>query len=343
MQIRTAVIGYGLAGRVFHTGHIAADRRYTIAGIVTGNAKRQRDIEQTYGAEVVLADPDELFGRAADIDLVVIASPNDTHLPLARRALELGLHVVVDKPLAATSGQARKLVELAAEVGRTLTVFQNRRWDGDFLTVRRLLRQGRLGEVRQFESAFEWWKPDVGATWKDTTPTGGAGGILYDLGPHLVDQALQLFGAAVDVHGELDTRRSGAVSDDDSFLTIGHRGGVRSRLWMSAVAPANRPRFRVVGSKAVFTIYGLDPQERQLLDGMAHNDRRLGHDEDNPTGTLVGPNVDEVVIREPGEHARFYRRLADHLIDGAPVPVAAADSIDVLNVIERARLVACAS
>ncbi|WP_291054271.1 Gfo/Idh/MocA family oxidoreductase [Herbiconiux sp.] len=339
--LRTGVLGYGLGGQVFHAPLIAADPAYALTTIVTGNPERAAQATERYGADVVVPDADALFARAGQLDLVVITSPNDTHVPLAHRALDAGLDVVVDKPFALTAAEAGEVIAHADSVGRRVAVFQNRRWDGDYLTVRALIASGELGEVRQFESAFEWWKPELGAKqWKNEATPAEGGGILYDLGPHLIDQALQLFGE-VDVEGggvyaELDSRREGAVNDDDSFVSLTHRSGVRSRLWMSAVSPANRPRFRVVGSRAVFESWGLDPQENQLQDGVGTDDPAFGLSEENPVGVLRAPGEAREVVLERGDYPGFYRALAEALRTGAPLPVDPRDSEQVLRIIERA-------
>ncbi|MGD8166555.1 Gfo/Idh/MocA family oxidoreductase [Herbiconiux sp. P16] len=338
--MRTAVVGYGTGGRVFHAPLIAADNAYELRMIATSNVERAADAAARYGEEVVVAGADEVFARASELDLVVITSPNETHGPLAHRALEAGLDVVVDKPFALSAVEGREVIAHAEAVGRRVTVFQNRRWDGDFLTVERLIGQGSsgaLGHVRQFESAFEWWKPDLGSKWKEVVAPEHGGGILFDLGPHLIDQAIRLFGpvdVATGVHAELDRRRPGSVTDDDSFVTLRHENGVRSRLWFSAVSPWNRPRFRVVGSHAVFETEGLDPQEAQLKAGLPVDDPAFGHG--HPDGLLRSPESTSAVTLTPGAYPEFYRRLATALTTGAPLPVDPRDSLLVLEIIEQA-------
>jgi predicted dehydrogenase len=338
--IRAAVIGYGLGGEVFHAPLLANDPAYRLSGIVTANEGRVAKATERYGEGIVIPDADSLFDRAADFDLVVITSPNATHAPFAHRALDAGLHVVVDKPFALTEHDARELNDHAEKTDRRLTVFQNRRWDGDFRTLRALIESGELGEVRQFESAFEWFKPELSAKNKDVDPADQGGGILFDLGPHLIDQALQLFGdvdvAGGGVHAELDRRRAGAVNDDDSFITLTHGNGVRSRLWMSAVAPANRPRFRVIGSKAVFSSDGLDAQERQAKAGMGVDAPEFGIDDVNPVGLVSSPDGEHQVPKQRGSYSEFYRLLAEAIVTGGAVPVDPRDSERVLRIIEEA-------
>ena len=177
-------------------------------------------------------------------------SPSGTHVDLADAALDAGLDVVVDKPFAVTAEEGRALIVKAERLGRRLTVFQNRRWDGDFLTLRELVGAGALGEVRRFESRFEWWQPEPAASWKTEATAREGGGILYDLGTHLIDQAMQLFGPVSDLYVELARRRPESAADDDVFLALEHASGVTSHLWMSAVAPLFGPRPRAGGGRA---------------------------------------------------------------------------------------------
>lgn len=334
MPIRTAVIGFGTAGHVFHAPLIAAEPRYELTAVVTSSSSRAAAVRADYEGTAVYDSVDRLLEHAATLDLVIVASPNDTHAPLAMRAIGAGLNVVLDKPMAVTSEEAQTVADAAAEAGVILTVFQNRRWDGDFRTLVEVVERGDLGEVRQFDSAFEWWSPSVGPRWKDTAGVVAGGGILYDLGPHLLDQALRLFGDVQAVHGELDIRRPGGGADDDSFVSLHHSSGVRSRLWMSAVAPVSRPRFRVIGSRAVFRSEGLDPQEAHAIEGRRPTDPAFGLHDDGRSAIIDGPDGVRAIALLPGDHLAFYRELADALlVDGAP-PVDPRDSIRVLEIIE---------
>ncbi|HEY1105073.1 MAG TPA: Gfo/Idh/MocA family oxidoreductase, partial [Agromyces sp.] len=188
--IRTAIVGFGVSGRVFHAPFVAANPEFSLDVIVTADPDRAAEAVRLHPGASVVSTVDEVFGRADQLDLVVLGSPPGTHADLASRALDAGLDVVVDKPFTVTSVEGRALVAQAERLGRRLTVFQNRRWDGDFLTVRRLVESDALGEVRRFESRFEWWKPEPRASWKTAATVADGGGILYDLGTHLIDQAI---------------------------------------------------------------------------------------------------------------------------------------------------------
>lgn len=343
VPIRTAVIGFGTSGRVFHAPFLEADADYSLDLIVTGDPARRAAAAVRHPLTEVVATVDELWAAAGRLDLVVIGSPSGTHADLARAALEAGLDVVVDKPFAVAADEGRELIALASRLGRTLTVFQNRRWDGDFRTVRRLVESGELGEVRRFESRFEWWKPEPPASWKTEASAAEGGGILYDLGTHLIDQAIQLFGPVADLSAEIDRRREGTAADDDVFVAMRHESGVRSHLWMSAVAPLGGPRFHVLGSKSGYTSWGLDGQEPALLAGAEPGDPGFGETPEARWGTLGADGDTRRVPTERGDYGAFYRELAVALRGAAPVPVDPADAVAVLELIERAHATSAAA
>jgi predicted dehydrogenase len=271
-------------------------------------------------------------------DLAVVAAPNSAHLELGLAALEAGMHVVVDKPLATSAADGRRLDEMARSKGRVLSVFQNRRFDGDFLTVRRLVEAGELGSAIRFESSFERWRPEPKpGSWRERGGPEEGGGLLFDLGSHLIDQALVLFGPARVAHAEVDRRRQGVEADDDVFVALEHEGGVRSHLRASAVTAQLGPRFRVLGSDAAFVKWGLDPQEEQLKDGLRPGDSGYGDEPEESFGTLGSDAESHPVATEPGAYQRYYEELRDAIRDGAPPPSPAKDGVAVLELIEAAR------
>ncbi|MFF0458014.1 Gfo/Idh/MocA family oxidoreductase [Nocardia africana] len=340
-QVNVAVIGYGLSGAVFHAPLIAADPRLRVAAVVTSSPERADQARGEHPGVRVFATADELFSVATDIDLVVIASPNRTHYPLTLRAVAAGLPVVVDKPFALTAAEGEAMIEAARRAGTMLTVFQNRRWDSDFRTVRKLMADGALGEVCRFESRFERWRPRIKGGWREVGGADEGAGILYDLGSHLIDQALDLFGPVDDVYSELDARRPGVRADDDAFVALTHASGVRSHLWMSAVAPQLGPRFRVLGSEAGYVCYGLDPQEAALRAGRRPDDGQPWGSVDPVDWGQLGTEGDlRLIPSEPGAYPDFYAGVAAALLDGAEPPVDPADAVAVLRIIERARAVA---
>ncbi|MFZ8756244.1 Gfo/Idh/MocA family protein [Microbacterium sp. HMH0099] len=333
--LRTAVIGFGVSGRVFHAPFLDADPDYRLDLIVTANPERRAEAESRHPSARVVSDVEAVWAAADELDLVVIGSPSGTHARLAQRALDAGLDVVVDKPFAVTAEEGRALIARAERLGRTITVFQNRRWDGDFRTLRALVDSGELGEVRRFESRFEWWKPDPSSSWKTEADVAEGGGILYDLGTHLIDQAVQLFGPVDDVASEVHRRRQATAADDDVFVALRHASGTTSHLWMSAVAPLSGPRFHVLGSLAGWTSWGLDPQEPALIAGARPGDPGFGEVPEERWGTVGAGDDTRTHPTLAGDYGAFYRALAPALRRQGPLPVDPNDAVAVLEIIER--------
>ncbi|MFJ3820367.1 Gfo/Idh/MocA family protein [Streptomyces nodosus] len=339
--LRVGLVGYGLAGSVFHAPLIGATEGLLLDTVVTSNPERQDQARAAFPDVRIAAGADALWTRADTLDLIVVASPNRTHLPIATAALRSGLPVVVDKPIAGTAAEARTLAALAEESGLLLSVFQNRRWDSDFLTLRALLAEGRLGDVQRFESRFERWRPQLKGGWRESGDPAEIGGLLYDLGSHVVDQALALFGPAASVYAESDVRRPGAQADDDTFIALTHTSGVRSHLHVSATAAQLGPRFRVLGSEAGFVKYGLDPQEAALREGL-----RPGPgwgQEPEPLWGRIGAGESPLtdggtpVPSLPGDYPAYYAAIVGALREGSANPVTALEAAAALDVLEAAR------
>ncbi len=335
---RVALVGFGLAGSVFHAPLIEAAPGLRLATIVTSNEERAGRARSSYPEAEVVDDAEPLWARSSDHELVVVATPPSSHAALAAGALERGIPVVVDKPLAPSAEAARALVEEAERRGVPLTVFQNRRWDSDQLTLRRLLDEGALGNVHRYESRFERWRPELRpGSWRESTPPAEGGGVLLDLGTHLVDQALTLFGPAAEVHGEVDSVRGGA-SDDDVFIAIRHEGGVHSHLWASSVTAAPGPRLRVLGGEAAFVVQELDGQEDALAAGKRPGDSGdWGAEPPERWGRLVRGEASEPVPSEHGAWPRFYVLLSAALDGRGSLPADPRDAVATLEVLERAR------
>jgi predicted dehydrogenase len=331
-------VGFGLGGAVFHAPLVAALPELTLASIVTSHPERVAAARARYPDADVLPNAEALWDRAREHDLVVVATPNRFHVPLSLTALDAGLHVVVDKPLAPAADQGRRLAAAAADRGLVLTVFQNRRLDGDFLTLRRLIDEGAVGRVIRFESRFERWRPEVEAgAWRELGATEEGGGLLLDLGSHLVDQAVQLFGRPTYVYAEIERRRPGAEVDDDGFVALRHPNGVISHLWMSAVAGSPGPRFRLLGLAGAFEKHGLDPQEAQLSAGLDPGDPAYGLEPAERWGVLARGEADRRPVETArGDYASFYRGVADAVREGAPAPVSVADAVQTLELLEAA-------
>lgn len=328
--IRVALIGYGFAGRTFHAPLILAVPQLALAVVASSNAERVRADLPLVG---VVADP-LVAVRHADVDLVVIATPNESHAALAREALLAGKHVVVDKPLTPTLDEARDLVALAHRCGPMLTVFHNRRWDSDFLSVRDAIEAGRIGDVLHLESRIERFRPDVRDRWRERP--GPASGLWWDLGPHLVDQALQLLGRPDRVQADVALQRNGATTDDWAHvvLSFGHR---RAVLHATLVAAAPTARFAVHGTRGSLVKQGADRQEAQLIAGARPGDEEWGDDPD----ALAWHTADGDVRLLPavrGDQSRFYAGVAAALRGKSGNPVPPQDALDVMAVLEAAAM-----
>jgi scyllo-inositol 2-dehydrogenase (NADP+) len=316
-MIRVGLIGYGLAGAVFHEPLIEACERLGLNAVFTSREHPLR-----------VSTIDELLKRS---DLVVIASPNQTHFPLAKAALESGRHVVVDKPFTVSLAEADELIGIAKICDRTLTVFHNRRWDGDFLTVKRVLPE--LGEVQLFEANWDRFRPAIKQGWREEEAPGS--GVLNDLGPHLIDQALQLFGMPSTVSADIAIEREGAKVDDCFELAL-HYGHMRACLRSSTLRPDPRPRFSVHGTKGAFVKHGLDPQEGQLKDGLRPGDAGFGETSEKGMIVLADGSA-RTLPTERGDYLAFYEAVAASISEGAPVPVAPEEARDGLLTIDLAR------
>jgi scyllo-inositol 2-dehydrogenase (NADP+) len=310
----------------------------SLASVVTSNEKRAGQVRSTYPHAQILPSADDLFAASDAHDLVVIAAPNREHVPLGLAAVEAGLHVVVDKPLAASVADGQRLADAVDARGVVASVFHNRRWDGDFITLRRLLSEGALGELVRFESRFERWRPEVEVDrWREHGGPEDAGGVLFDLGPHVIDQAFELLGLARSVYAEVRTLREGAEVDDDFFLALEHASGARSQLWATMLAAQPAARLRALGTDAAYVKWGLDVQEEQLRAGARPADPGFGVEPRKASGVLGTEENAARVETEPGRYVEFYEQIerAIRAHEAPPVPLAAG--IATLRVIEAAR------
>ncbi len=341
--ISAAVIGFGTSGRVFHAPLLADSPDYEVAAIVTSDDERRAAAESSHPTAILHKTFEALLERIdddGDIDLVVIGTPPALHREQAIAVLERDLSVVVDKPFAASAEDARAIMEAAEASAGTLSVYQNRRWDTDFLTLKSLLDEGALGQVRTFESRIESWSTRPPGSWKDSTPAAEGGGTLFDLGTHLLDQAVHLFGPISDLYAELAAYSTGARADEDAFVSLLHENGVRSRVWMNRRSPAPGARFRVTGERAAFVSRGRDPQEAQLHAGVQPSAEEYGWFDDPQTMEIHTPEQAEgsgvqaaPAIR--GDYPDFYRRMAAAIRGEGEVPVDPYESAQVLALLEK--------
>ncbi len=331
-MLQVALIGYGLAGKVFHAPLIKATPGLNLKHVIASDqAKVHADwpeVAVSARLEDVLADP--------ATDLVVIATPDHLHKPQALAALQAGKHVVVDKPLAPSLADAREIAACAAAQNRVLAVFHNRRWDADFLTLQRLISEGALGEIVQFESHFDRLRPVSQDRWKDHR----AAGLWQDLGPHLVDQALQLFGMPIAVFADLATQREGGPAPDYAHVLLRYPR-TRAILHMSQSTHASSLRFAVHGTAGSYIKHGLDHQEDQSKDGMTPDDARWGADPEPGALTRFqadGALTDTVVPNARGDYLQFYATLAKAIRGEAPDPVPPDQALAVMTIIEAGRI-----
>ena len=336
-ELHVALIGYGKGGEVFHAPLIDAVPGLRLSAVVTGSPARQAAARERYPGVVVYPSVDDLWADAGRYEIAVVSTPNETHAPLARAAMEAGLAVVVDKPFALTAEEARDLTDLATELDQVLTVYQNRRWDADFLTLWGIIEEGSLGRVHRFESRFERWRPEPKGTWRESGRVEHGAGLLYDLGPHLIDQAVNLFGPVASVYAEVDALRDGVRADDDVFLALEHTRGTRSHLWMSALSARNGPRFRVLGDRGGYTSYGMDGQEARLVAGESPTAPDWGVLSESEWGTLGVDGESRPVPGARGAYQEFYVGVRDAVGEGEPLPVDPHEVIHGLEVIEAAR------
>lgn len=325
--LRAALIGYGLAGRVIHRPLLDGSNGLTVTHVVTSDQERRRQAAADLPGARLLDDADALWRAADDVDVVVIVTTNPTHVPLATKALELGKPTVVDKPMALSSEDARGLCERARALGVPLSVFHNRRWDSDTLAGSALIAAGTLGDLVRLESRFARFRPQVVDRWREDAAAGG--GVLLDLGTHVVDQAMFLLGPVTQVYAEVDTRRAGARADDDCFVALTHVSGVRSHLWCSMAAPVNGPRLLLQGSRAGWV--------KQQLDGQEDAQRAGAVLASEPAGRLFDAQGERDIASPLGDWGDFYRRFAVAVLADGPLPVEPEDAVEVLRVLEAAR------
>lgn len=329
--VRFGLVGYGFGGRYFHAPLLASAPGCEFVGVVTRSPRRRADLAADrpgVPAYDTLADL-----AAAGAEAVAVSTPVDTHAGLATEAVDLGLAVVVDKPFTLAPDTADEVVRHARAAGVPLSVYQNRRWDSDVLTVRRLIADGALGDVTRFESRFERFKPVPG-------PSPAGGGALLDFGSHLVDQALTLFGPVERVYAEMRSRPDLDGRDDDVFVALRHRGGVLAHLSGSWAQGAPGPRLRVTGTAATFVVDGVDGQEAALVAGRtpASEGGRWGAEPADRWGRLCRGAAGEPVPSERGRWDTYYPAFAAAVRGDGPVPVDPADVVAALTVLAAARV-----
>ena len=331
--LRVVLLGYGLAGRVFHAALIGAEPGLDLIGVVTSDPERQAQVRDDLPGVLVLDTAEQAWASGAEI--AVVATANSAHVPQATAALQAGMHVVVDKPLAGSASEAQGLVDLAHAQGRQLHVFQNRRWDSEILTARRAMDEGLVGTPHRLESRFERWRPTPKGGWREEGGPDDLPGLLYDLGAHLVDQALHLLGPVDRVFASVRRVRPGVVADDDTQVVLEHVSGAVSILSVSSASAFAGPRLRLLGTAGGLWIDSLDTQEDALRAGRVPGDAAWGLEADAAL-IVTGTEAPRSMAREPGDWPAYYRGVAASLRDHGPAPVDPRDAVANLRVIEAA-------
>lgn len=330
-MIRTLFVGAGVSVQAFHYPFIYTQEAYQPIGLVRSRQQAVESIDLP-----VFIDLSQAIAQTR-AELVIIGTPNHLHKEQALTALKAGAHVVVDKPLATNLGDAEELFQLANEKGRILCAYQNRRWDADFLTIRKIIDKGMIGRVTRFRSRFDRYRPIPKTGWKEEDHAGS--GIWFDLGPHLIDQALVLFGKPEAITASLRKEREGVITDDafdvclyypDTYLEIG----------ASALIAARLPRFEVLGEKGGYITYGLDPQEAALRAGILPTAAGFGQETEEAYGDLSKAEGSAIISTklpsEPGKYAAFYEQLAQAILKGKEPPVAKEDTLLQVQILEAA-------
>ncbi|HLU21424.1 MAG TPA: oxidoreductase [Bacillaceae bacterium] len=319
-QLQVGLIGYGFAGRTFHAPVITSVPGMNLKTVVE---RRSEYSKERYPWVNVVKSVDELYADP-DIDVVVVTTPSSDHVEFVRDALNAGKHVVVEKPFTATAAEADELIELAKEKNKVLSVFHNRRWDGDFLTIKEILQEGLLGNVMECEMHWDGFSPIVGDNWRDKA--GPANGVFYDLGVHLMDQALSLFGTPKTILGDVQIQREGGQSHDYFDVTLGYESNLKVILKSSRFVKSHGPRYVIHGDKGSFIKYGIDPQEVALINGESPaTTPHWGQEPQEMWGklqTTIGKlNVDSVVETIPGAYQNYYQNIYDHIKGNAELEV----------------------
>lgn len=327
--LNVALVGYGFAGKMFHAPLIANTPGLRLHSVVSSDARK---VLADHPGRRVVAEPEAAFADP-DIDLVIIAAPNPVHAALASAALAQGKHVVVDKPFAVTLRQAQQVIADSARADRLVSVFQNRRWDADFLTLRKLIADDALGDVMEFHSHFDRYRPTVVDRWRERDQPGS--GLWYDLGPHLLDQALQLFGMPEAVFADIALQRDGAMAAD-YFHVLLRYPKLRVVLHAGSLVSGQKLRFAVHGTRAGYLKHGLDPQEDALRKGGIPG--QAGWGVDPLPGVLRTETADgvkaETVQGIPGDYTCYYAAMRDAILHGGPAPVTPQQALEVMAMLE---------
>ncbi|HYP70387.1 MAG TPA: oxidoreductase [Variovorax sp.] len=335
-QLRVGLVGYGFAGQTFHAPVVSEVPGLVLAAVASSKPEK---VLADWPGVAVFPDVHSLLAAQPAVDLVVVATPNEAHFPVAKSALEAGRHVVVDKPFTLNAGQARELADLARAKGRLVSVYQNRRFDSDFLTLKQLLTDGRVGRPVFFESHFDRYRPDVRVRWREQQVPGA--GLWVDLGSHLMDQAVQLFGKPDSVQLDTAVLRDGAVVEDYFHAVLrwdkGPRAPLRAVLHATALAADQAPRYILHGTRGSYVKYGVDPQEDALRTGARPGGEGWGADPDDGLLTLIGDTGQPEPSSVPtlaGDYTRYYAAVRDAIAGVGPNPVTPEQAVELMELLD---------
>lgn len=332
-RINVGLIGYGFAGKVFHTPILEALDEFQLKKVVSS---RTQEIKQDLPDVEVVESATDLW-EDESLDLVVIASPNTTHFDLAKAGLTAGKHIVVDKPFVNQSSDGEVLIGLAEQKKRCLSVYHNRRFDNDFLTLKKCVDEGKLGKVNTYIAHYDRFRPNLKGGWREEKLDGS--GLLYDLGAHLIDQALYLFGMPKTIYADLGLQRENSITTDYVHLLLNYND-VKVILHVGSMVAEPGPHFQIHGDKGSFVKYGMDSQEAALIAGARPGAPGWGKDSEDSYGTLTrdqnGQLVLEKIETSPGCYEAYYQAIARAILEGTPLPVTARDALNVIKVIEMA-------
>ncbi len=327
-KINTAIIGFGLSGKVFHAPFLHTHSGFNLKKIVERNHNHSKKI---YPYVEVLSDYKELL-EDQSLDLIVVATPNTTHYTMVKECLLAGKHVVVEKPFTPTAKEADELIEIAKTQKKNIFVYHNRRWDGDFLTIQKMLNDHILGDIYEYEAHFDRYTPKLSSNWRDENKAGG--GILFDLGAHLIHQAICLFGSPKKIKANIQSQRKNSPVDDYFRLELKYP---QAKIILTAGMMVKElgPRFTLKGSKGIFTKYGIDPQEESLKKGLMPNKNNWGQEDLKNWGKIASGNTYKQIETIAGNYMGFYNNVYDVMINHKEMIVKPEEAREVIRIIEK--------
>jgi len=332
-KIKVGIVGYGLSGATFHAPLLSVLDEFEIVKVVSS---KQDVVKKDLGDVEVVSSLDKVL-EDASIELVVITTPSGFHFEMAKQSLYSGKHVILEKPMVVETEEAEELIQIAEEKKLLLSVYHNRRWDNDFLTVKKLINDGTLGEINTYQVHFDRFRPVVRDRWREKKGPGS--GMLFDLGSHLIDQALHLFGLPKFVQADVFAQRENGETDDYFHVVLGYER-LRVILHSGSIVPSDGPRFQIHGTKGSFIKYGIDGQEAALKDGRKPIDESWGADDPQFYGKLVtidGEKENHKIIPTLyGSYGTYYKKIAESILEGKNAPVTAQEGLSVIRIIEAA-------